>query len=124
MRASLLHTLYYIVAAAILYVGWTSSPMLRDLSKIVTTQTIQLTNIQDKELETFLDMVRLLFTLAAAVMGGTAAVVFNRFKSGTVRFSQMLRMLLTSLFAISSMYFGYFLNSRVVWMLHHQFFDL
>ena len=124
MRATLLHIFYYIVAVAILYVGWTYSPILRDLSTIVASQTTKLTGIQEKELETFLDLTHLLLSLATAVMAGTAAVVFNRFKSGPISFWQLLRILLTSLFAASSMYFGYFLNSRVIWMLHHQFFDL
>ena len=119
-KSFVLHFLYYLAAAILLYFVWSYSP---SGGQIVQTQLDSLQNIQDKELDTFLDMDRFLITLATAAIGGLGAIVFNRLKK-ELRSWQLILAGLTFFSAGLSLYFGYVSYHKVIWMLHAHFFDL
>ena len=119
-KSFVLHLLYVLAAATLIYLIWSYSP---SGGQIVQTRIDKLENIQEKELETFLDMNRLLTTLATAAIGGLGAIIFNRLKK-ELRSSQLMLAGLAFFLAGLSLYFGYVSYHKVPWMLHYRFFDL
>jgi hypothetical protein len=119
-KAIRLHLLYYLVAAAMFLLIWYYSSLD---DQVVQPQLQSFSNMQEKELEAFLDMNRLLTTLATAVGAGIGAIIFNRLKNQPHLY-QILLAGASFLFAGSSLYFGYISYHKVVWMLHSRFFDL
>ena len=84
----------------------------------------ELNKLQEKELDTFLEMNRLLTTLATGVLGGTIAIVSTRYGSSDVPLLQMWRIVASWVFCGLSLYCGYVSYGGIVWMLHNSAFDL
>ena len=119
-KSFVVHFVYYLLVATLVYLVWSYSP---SDEHIVEPRRDNLQNIQEKELETFLDMNRFLTTLAAATIGGLGAIIFNRLKQ-ELNYRQLLLAGLTCFSAGGSLYCGYISYHKVIWMLHSQFFDL
>ena len=115
------HVVYYLLVVGLVYFGWSYTSAVPN---IIEDRVDTLLKVQEKELETFLQMNGLLITLATAVLGGTGAVLFNRFKSGELGWAALARIGLSSILSGLSLLFGYLSYSRVVWMLHSHFFNL
>ncbi len=88
-------------------------PLVKDLNKL-----------QEKRLDIYLDLTKLLMTASGVTIGAITGFVLNRDK--TVEFSkpQLRKIILTWGLAGVSLYCGYLSIQQVVWMLTVGFFDL
>lgn len=92
--------------------------------KIVEGEVDTLTNLQETELNAFLEMTKLLTTLATAAIGAIAAFASYRYTVGGMPKSQEGKAIIASLLAGISILLGYVSYGKLVWMLHSHFFDL
>jgi hypothetical protein len=87
-------------------------------------QICNLDPLQEKQLQIFLEMNRLLTTLAPLVIGAMAAFMFQRYKTRDIPWYQIRWAVACWIFAGLSLYCGYLSYEKVIWMLNKQFFDL
>lgn len=83
-----------------------------------------LTSLQEKQLEVFVDMNKLLITLSTVSLGGIGAFVLNRYKGQSMPWYQVWRVTASWVFCGLSLYCGVLANERLIWMLQSGFFDL
>ena|SRR5215831_8781302 len=81
-----------------------------------------LTSLQEKQLEAFVEMNRLLTTLGTTLLGAMGFLLVGR----RVRLTrgELLVALASALCVALSLYFGYIAYQAVIWMLQNAFFDL
>src|SRR5947208_2683562 len=73
----------------------------------VGDEITKLNSLQEKQFELFLEMNRLLVTLATLALGGIGAFVFNRYKTGRLPTAQIARAAFSWVFAGLSLFTGY-----------------
>jgi len=83
-----------------------------------------LNNRQTKQLETYVEMNKLLTTLATFTIGATIGFVVNRDKRIKLRPSQLRRAIASWTLGGISLYFGYLSYRQVVWILDKELFGL
>lgn len=90
----------------------------------VEDEITTLTPLQEKQLEIFVDMNKLLVTFATLALGGIGAFVFNRYKSRDLPWYQVKRVVAAWVFCGLSLYCGVRTNIKLIWMLQSGFFNL
>jgi hypothetical protein len=90
----------------------------------VEAKVRSLSNLQEKQLDTFNEMNRLLTTLATLALGGMGAFLFNRYKNDSLPWYQVWRAVGSWIFAGISLYCGYLGYAQTAWMLDKGFFNL
>ena len=91
----------------------------------VAEKRASLSDLQQRALETVVEMDRLLTTLATALIGAASAYAARSFKSATpISFGQLFWLTIGCAFAASSIICGYFAYDTIVWMLTKNFFRL
>jgi len=113
---------YYIGAAAIAVLAWQAQRYTSG-QQIFESQVDSLTQLQEQQLQAFLDMNRLLTTLGTTMLGALGFLLASgsKGKSGSsVRWSALA----SGAFAGLSVFFGYIASEGIIYMLRNQFFDL
>jgi len=79
--------------------------------------------LQQRQLDSYFQMIELLITLATLAMGGITGYVINR--NNTIGLSsELLRRVVASwALCAASLYFGYLAYQQAVWMLNNGFFN-
>jgi hypothetical protein len=83
-----------------------------------------LTQLQEKQFTTFIEMNHLLITLATLTIGGMGAFVFNRYKTGQLPWYQIKIALASWICAGLSLCSGYLIYEELIWMFQKKFFNL
>lgn len=83
-----------------------------------------LKDFQTRQLDTFLEMNKLLTTLATVAIGASTGFIAGREGKQPVLPQQMKRAVAAWILLGASIYFGYLATQQVVWMLHSRFFNL
>jgi hypothetical protein len=83
-----------------------------------------LTPLQEKQFSLFVDMSKLLITLATLALGGIGAFVFKRYEGTSLRGAQVCRAITAWLLCVLSLYCGLFINESLIWMFQSGFFNL
>jgi glucan phosphoethanolaminetransferase (alkaline phosphatase superfamily) len=91
---------------------------------VVGVVTDHLSNLQEKELDEFLEMNKLLAVLASVIFGAIGAIVFHRYRDNVVPRNQWRRAVGCSVFSAISLGLSYTLYERISVMLRSHFFDL
>lgn len=86
----------------------------------VADRVQDLNNLQQKEVDTFLQMTSLLAGFATLTLGGIGALIWDTKKVGKAS-PQLVTATASSAL---SLYFGYISYRYLLWMLENQFFDL
>jgi len=89
----------------------------------VETSTESLSPLQDKQLDAFLEMNRLLTTLGTTLLGALGFLISTG-KRGLLRWRELVPAMTSAVFAGASIYFGYVAYQSILWMLESSFFDL
>ena len=79
--------------------------------------------LQQRQLDSYFQMIQLLITLATLVMGGITGYVINRGREAGLKGRQLRRVIASWTLCASSLYFGYLAYQQVVWMLNYGFFN-
>lgn len=79
--------------------------------------------LQQRQLDSYFEMIRLLITLATLVMGGITGYVINRGREAELGGRQLRRVIASWTLCATSLYFGYLAYQQVGWMLNHGFFN-
>jgi hypothetical protein len=79
--------------------------------------------LQQRQLDSYFQMIELLITLATLAMGGITGYVINR--NNTIGLSSALLRRVVASWALcaASLYFGYLAYQQAVWMLNNGFFN-
>jgi hypothetical protein len=83
-----------------------------------------LTPFQEKQLGIFLDMSKLLITLAMLALGGIGAFIFHRYEGQALRGGQVIRIGGAWGLCVLSWCCGVLINERLIWMFQSGFFNL
>lgn len=79
--------------------------------------------LQQRQLDSYFEMIRLLITLATFAMGGITGYVLNRERAAGLTRRQLRRVIASWTLCAASLYFGYLAYQQVVWMLNNGFFN-
>lgn len=79
--------------------------------------------LQQRQIDSYFEMIKLLITLATLAMGGITGYVLNRKETTTLSRPQLRRVLASWTLCAVSLYFGYLANQQVTWMLNNGFFN-
>jgi glycerol uptake facilitator-like aquaporin len=79
--------------------------------------------LQQRQLDSYFQMIQLLITLATLVMGGITGFVINKGREIGLSGPQLRRVVASWVLCAASLYFGYLAYQQVVWMLNHGFFN-
>ena len=79
--------------------------------------------LQQRQLDSYFQMIELLITLATLVMGGMTGYVINRGRETGLSGRQLRRVVASWTLCAASLYFGYLAYQQVVWMLNYGFFN-
>ncbi len=109
------------VVVAILVVGLLLFNHLMGNISFVEDRVKDLNNLQQKQIDIFLQMNSLLAGFATLALGGIGALLWDRRKEKQNPTPQLLTAAASSAL---SLYFGYLSYRYLLWMLAHQFFDL
>jgi len=113
---------FYLGAIAIAVVAWQVQRFASG-QHILEPQVESLTQLQENELQAFLDMNRLLTTLGTTMLGALGFLLASGRKDLTGS-SVQWPALVSGAFAGLSVFFGYVASEGVLYMLRNQFFDL
>jgi len=114
---------FYFVAALILFALLLLQLFFSQL-QFTSDEVTSLSKLQEKQLDIFVDMNKLLITLSTVSLGGIGVFIFNRYKSQELPWYQIKRVVFAWIFCGLSLYCGVLTNERLVWMLQTGFFDL
>ena len=78
--------------------------------------------LQQRQVDAYFEMIRLLVTLATLTMGGITGFIINQ-RTATLSPRQLRRVLGSWALCAASLYFGYLAHQQVVWMLNNGFFN-
>ncbi len=84
----------------------------------------KLTDFQLKELETYVEMNKLLTTLATLTIGATTGFVANQAQRGALPPSELRKAVASWILAAASLYCGHLSYQQMIWMLDQKFFNL
>jgi hypothetical protein len=79
--------------------------------------------LQQRQLDSYFQMIELLITLATLAMGGITGYVINRDNTIGLSGSQLRRVVASWTMCAASLYFGYLAYQQAVWMLNNGFFN-
>ena len=79
--------------------------------------------LQQRQLDSYFQMIELLITLATLVMGGITGYVINRGRETGLSGRELRRVIASWTLCAASLYFGYLAYQQVVWMLNLGFFN-
>ena len=79
--------------------------------------------LEQRQLDAYLEMIRLLVTLATLAMGGITGFIVNHGRTNLVTGRQRRRAIASWVLCAASLYFGYLAHQQVVWMLNNGFFN-
>jgi hypothetical protein len=79
--------------------------------------------LQQRQLDSYFQMIELLITLATLVMGGITGYVINRGRESGLSRRELRRVIASWTLCAASLYFGYLAYQQVVWMLNQGFFN-
>src|ERR1039458_697279 len=113
---------FYVGAVAIALVAWQVQRYASG-QNILEPQVESLTQLQEQQLQAFLDMNRLLTTLGTTMLGALGFLLASGSK-GQHRSSVRWPALASGAFAGLSIFFGYVASEGILYMLRNQFFDL
>jgi hypothetical protein len=88
----------------------------------IETQTESLSQLQEQQLNAFLEMNRLLVTLGTATLGALGFLMSSH--KGGLKWRELLSAAASAVLAGCSLYFGYLAYQGILWMLQNGFFDL
>jgi hypothetical protein len=110
-----------LIVVAILVVGLVLFNHIMGGMSFVEDRVRDLNNLQQKEVDIFLQMNSLLSGFATFALGGIGALIWDRRKAKKNPTPQLVTAAASSAL---SLYFGYLSYRYLLWMLDHQFFDL
>ena len=79
--------------------------------------------LQQRQLDSYFEMIQLLITLATVVIGGITGYVINRDNTMGLSTPQVRRVVASWALCAASLYFGYLAYQQAVWMLNNGFFN-
>jgi len=79
--------------------------------------------LQQRQVDSYFQMIQLLITLATLAMGGITGYVINRDNTKGLSSPQVRRVVASWILCASSLYFGYLAYQQAVWMLNNGFFN-
>jgi hypothetical protein len=79
--------------------------------------------LQQRQLDSYFQMIELLITLATLAMGGITGYVINRDNTIGLSSPQLRRVVASWTMCAASLYFGYLAYQQAVWMLNNGFFN-
>ena len=79
--------------------------------------------LEQRQLDAYFEMIRLLVTLATLAMGGITGFIVNHGRTHLVTGRQRRRAIASWVLCAASLYFGYLAHQQVVWMLNNGFFN-
>jgi hypothetical protein len=79
--------------------------------------------LQQRQLDSYFQMIELLITLATLAMGGITGYLINRGREIGMSAAQFRRVIASWTLCAASLYFGYLAYQQVVWMLNNGFFN-
>jgi hypothetical protein len=79
--------------------------------------------LQQRQLDSYFEMIQLLITLATLVIGGVTGYVINRDNTIGLSAPQVRRVVASWALCAASLYFGYLAYQQAVWMLNNGFFN-
>jgi hypothetical protein len=113
---------FYIGAVAIALAAWQFQRYISG-QQIFESQVESLTQLQEQQLQAFLDMNRLLTTLGTTMLGALGFLLASGSK-GQARSNVRWSALASGAFAGISVFFGYVASEGILFMLRNEFFDL
>ena len=114
---------FYVIVVAVVVVLFLAQRYLSRLS-YAESEITSLTPLQEKQLGLFVDMSKLLITLATLALGGIGAFIFKRYEGTSLRSAQVFRAVTAWLLCVLSLYCGVFINEGLIWMFQSGFFNL
>jgi hypothetical protein len=87
----------------------------------VSAKVKDLSNLQQKQVDIFLQMTALIVGCATLTLGGIGALIWDRKKN---KLSATPQLLTAATASAMSLYFAYLSYRYLLWMLDHGFFDL
>ena len=79
--------------------------------------------LQQRQLDSYFEMIQLLITLATLAIGGITGYVINRDNTTGLSSPQVRRVVVSWGLCAASLYFGYLAYQQAVWMLNNGFFN-
>jgi hypothetical protein len=79
--------------------------------------------LQQRQLDSYFEMIQLLITLATVTIGGITGYVINRDNTKGLSSPQLRRVVASWALCAASLYFGYLAYQQAVWMLNNGFFN-
>jgi hypothetical protein len=79
--------------------------------------------LQQRQLDSYFEMIQLLITLATLALGGITGYVLNRDPAMGLSNPQLRRVVASWGLCAASLYFGYLAYQQAVWMLNNGFFN-
>jgi hypothetical protein len=79
--------------------------------------------LQQRQLDSYFQMIELLITLTTLAMGGITGYVINRDNTIGLSSPQLRRVIASWTMCAASLYFGYLAYQQAVWMLNNGFFN-
>lgn len=83
-----------------------------------------LSSLESRQLDTYLENTKLLTTLATALIGAASGLLLNRDARVALGRTDRRRIVFSWTLAALSIYAGHLAHQNVVWMLHSHFFNL
>lgn len=114
---------FYIAAAFLALVVWRSEVYMQTRVQVYGVSADSLSDLQQQQLQAFLDMNRLLTTLATTLLGAVGLLTFGGFK-GHHCSRELWAAVAGGLCIGLSLYFGYHAYEDILFMLQNQTFDL
>ncbi len=113
---------FYVAVIALAVVVWLLQDNLFS-RPYIEAQTEALNPLQDKQLDAFLEMNRLLVTLGTATLGALGFMMTTASKRN-LAWRELLSAAASAVLAGCSLYFGYLAYQGIMWMLQNGFFNL
>ena len=79
--------------------------------------------LQQRQLDSYFEMIQLLITLSTVTIGGITGYVINRDNTKGLSHQQLRRVVASWGLCAASLYFGYLAYQQAVWMLNNGFFN-
>lgn len=107
--------------AAVLLIGFEAWVQSRPVLEEMRTE---LSALESRQLDTYLDTSKLLTTLATAVIGAAGGLLLRTDAKLRLTRPDRRRIIASQVFAALSIYCGHLAHQNLVWMLHSKFFNL
>ena len=91
---------------------------------VVEEMRTELSALETRQLDTYMETTKLLTTLATAVIGAATGFLLNRREKVKLTDAHKRRVLFSWILASASLYCGHLAYQNVIWMLNSKFFNL